>query len=273
MNKWDRIFWMLFVLLEIAVIIGSAWFYSPVLFIVGFVVIVAGFAKVGEHVRHQDTRHELLKNREKMEKMTNWLNSQYELTQGIKNLHEHRLHKMEMKRADIEGVVDKKYTELAGKMIDIENRLSLVSRALISQTKKAPVAVEDALERTADAVWKDILKLAKGNKSISTLSRGIKNSILKVHPDRIVLRSEMTKTERSVMKEEFHHFWNILSRQKKLRFPHDIKEPQMVRAGSGVVSFLARLPYIEHSIKPRVLHLVDSDTHALGTLKLYGKTI
>ncbi len=47
----------------------------------------------------------------------------------------------------------------------------------------------------------------------------------------------------------------------------------MVRAGSIIVSFLARLPYIEHSIKPRVLHLVDSDTHALGTLKMYGKTI
>jgi hypothetical protein len=272
MNKWDRIFWMLFVLLEIAVILGSVWFYSPALFIVGFVIIVAGFSKVGEHVRHQDTRHELLKNREKMEKMTNWLNSQYELTQGIKNLHDHRLHKMDMKRADIEGTIDKKYTELAGKMIDIENRLSLVSRALLSQTQKAPVAVENAIGRTADAVWKDITKLA-GKKTISTLSRGIKNSILKVRPDRIVLRSEMTNTERSVLKEEFDHFWNILSKQKKLRFPHDIKEPQMVRAGSIIVSFLARLPYIEHSIKPRVLHLVGSDTHALGTLKVYGKTI
>jgi hypothetical protein len=266
MNKFDRTFWMLFVLLEIAIILGNAWFYSPVGIILGFVVIVAGFAKVGDHVFHTKMEKDVLENSQKMKKVTNWLNSQHELTQGIKNLHENRFHKLDRKRSDLEDNIDKSYRELAGKIIDVENRLSLVSRALVSQSQKSLGVVE----RTAESVWHDITSLAGKDKTITTLSRGVKNKILAVKPDKIVLRSELTKTERSVLKEEFQHFWSILSRQKKLRFPHDIKDPKMIRAGSIIISFLARLPYIEHSVKPRVLHLADSNTHPMGTLKVYA---
>lgn len=267
MNKWDKIFWMLFVLLQISIILGNLWFYSPIGVILGFVVIVAGFAKVGDYVFHKKMKQEVLENKETMKKMTNWLNRQYELTQGIKDIHERRLHKLDRKRTDLEENVERRYTMLTGKMIDIENRLSLVSRALLSQKSLG------VMHKSAEAVWKDITNLASGKKSISTLSRGVKNKILAVHKDKIVLRSELTKKERTVLKQEFHHFWEILSQHKKLHFPHDIEDPKMIRSGSIIISFLARLPYVEHSVKPRVLYLTEHDTHTLGTLKTYAKTI
>jgi hypothetical protein len=153
-------------------------------------------------------------------------------------------------------------------MIDIENRLSLVSRAVISQSSLK--GAKKSAERLFDSVWKDVTKMAGRKKSIPTLSRGIKNSILAVHKDKIVLRSELTKKKRTVMKEEFEHFWELLSRKKRLHFPHDIQDPAMVRAGSIIISFLARLPRVQHSIKPRVLYLTGQDTHSLGKLKAYA---
>ncbi len=267
MNRWDRAFWMMFVLLEAAIIIGNVWFYHPIGIIMGFIVIVAGFAKVGDHVFHKDMRSKVLENKETMKKMTNWLNRQYELTQGLKTLHDSRIHKLDGKRTDLEDHVDRKYRELAGKIIDMENRLSLVSRALLSQSKKT---VSAAVHRSSDAVWDDITKLAKTSKDISTLSRGVKNKILSIHPDKITLRSEMTNSERTVLKEEFSHFWDILKAKKKLHFPKDIQDPKLVRAGSIIISFMARLPYIEHGVKPRVLYLMDKDTHDIGTLKGYA---
>lgn len=267
MNRWDRAFWMMFVLLEVAIILGNMWFYSPIGIIVGFIVVVAGFAKVGDHVFHKDMRSKVLENKEAVKKMTNWLNRQYELTQGLKNIHDSRIHKLDGKRTDLEDQVERKYRELAGKIIDLENRLSLVSRALLSQSKNTVKAAGTAVHKSSDAVWDDITKLAKTSRSISTLSRGVKNKVLSVHPDKITLRSELTKSERTVLKEEFSHFWDILRAKKKLHFPKDITDPKLVRAGSIIISFLARLPYIEHGVKPRVLYLMEKDTHDMGTLK------
>ena len=267
MNRWDRAFWAMFVILEVAIIIGNVFFYSPIGIIMGFIVIIAGFAKVSDHVFHRDMHSKVLENKESMKKMTNWMNNQYELTKGLRTIHDSRIHKLDGKRTDLEEHVERKYRELAGKIIDLENRLSLVSRALLSQSKKA---VEATVHTSTDTFWDDITKLAKTSKNISTLSRGVKNKILSVHPDKIILRSELTKSERTVLKEEFSHFWKILNAKKKLHFPKDIQDPKLVRAGSIIISFLARLPYIEHGVKPRVLYLMDKNTHDMGTLKSYA---
>jgi len=267
MNNWDKVFWMLFVLLQFAIIVTNIWFYNPVGFIVGLVLIVAGFAKLGSDIAHKKVRQDVLENKDSIKKMTNWLNRQYELTKGIKEIHERRFHRMDKKRMELEEDFEKSLREIAGKMIDIENRLSLISRALVAQR-----SLEGA-HKSAEAVWRDLTALAGSRKSITTLSRGIRNRILDVRSDRIVLRSDLTKKERHVLKDEFRHFWEILNSRKKLHFPQDIKDPKMVRAGSIIISFLARLPYIEHSVKPRVLYFTGRDTHSLGTLKTYAKTI
>jgi hypothetical protein len=260
----------MFVLLEAVIILGNVWFYHPIGIIMGFIVIVAGFAKVSDHVFHKDMHGKVLENKASMKKMTNWMNNQYELTKGLRTIHDSRIHKLDGKRTNLEEHVEKKYRELAGKIIDLENRLSLVSRALLSQSKRTVAAAESAVHKSSDAVWDDITKLAKTSKDISTLSRGVKNKILSVHPDKITLRSELTKSERTVLKEEFSHFWKILRAKKKLHFPKDVTDPKLVRAGSIIISFLARLPYIEHGVKPRVLYLMDKDTHDMGTLKGYA---
>jgi len=276
MNSWDKVFWMMFVLLEAAIILGNVWAFSPLGVILGFVLIAAAFARIGDNILSARLHSRLGSNTKTIEKMRSWMNNHYELTRSIKDLHDHRIQKMETKKTDIDEKVEKNYREIVGKIIDLENRLNLVSRAVISQKGGTPVTkqVEKTLEKPVDmfeSVWNDIVEVAKRRDSISTLSRGVKNRIVNVKDDMITLRSELTKKERSLMKEEFRRFWEILYGEGKLNFLKDIKDPKLVRVGSVIISFLARLPNVEHQLKPRVLYLMDKNTHNQGTLKTYGK--
>jgi len=274
MNGWDKTFWALFALIEVAIVAFIIFFYSIPVVMLGFAVIAVGFAKVGEYVFHKKTAHEMREHRETVRKVTNWMNRQYELTQSIKDIYEHRFHHTERKRSELEESLDKRYRELAGKIIDVENRLNLVSRAVIAQkavtiVQKPVVKVEHAF----DAAWKDIISIASGRDSISTLSRGIRNRIVSVMDDALILRSDLTKKERTLRMEEFRHFWEILRAKGRMNFIKDVHDPRLVRMGSIIISFLARLPNVEYGISPRMLYMMDWDTHAIGTVKKTGKSL
>ena len=270
MNKWDRAFWIMFVLLELAVIAASIWYYTPIAVILGFAVIGAGFAKLGDHVFHRNIDSEIRDHKDTMEKIKKWLDSQHELTRAIKTVHERRFQSLDKKGADFDEKLEKSYRELAGKIIDLENKMNLVSRAILDRRlidlAKKPQTPQ-VLVHDFEKVWEDIKKVAISSKSISTLSRDVRNIVKDVRDESIILVSELSKNERMVLKEEFGHFWEVFRRKKTLDFLKDIKDPKHLRSGSVIISLLARLPYVEHSLKPRMLYLMDTVTHPLGTLK------
>ncbi len=279
MHKWDKTFWMLFVLLEAAIVLGNVWYFTPVGIIVGFVLMAVALARFGDYLLHKKNSGLLEKNTESIERMKSWLNNQYQLTQGIKDLHDYRFHRMENKKISLDDKIESKYREIAGKIIDVENRLNLVSRALIAQRDvfiPAPLAAEKPAEAVKDFfedVWGKITEMAEKNGYIDTLSRGIKNRILEIGSNGMRIRSEMTKKERFITKGDFRHFWNHLQGKGRLDLAKDIQDPRLLRIGSVIISFLARLPNVEHDLKPRVLYLLENDTHNLGTLKRRRKKI
>lgn len=281
MHKWDKTFWMLFVLLEAAIVLGNVWYFSPVGVILGFVLIAVALARFGDYLLHKKNSATLTKNISSIERMKSWLNNQYQLTQGIKDLHDYRFHSMEKKKIVLDDKIDRHYRELAGKIIDVENKLNLVSRTLISQRDvvlpvPAPQVVEKPVEAARDFfenVWKDIIEIAEKYGHIDTLSRGISNKILEIGSNGMKIRSEITKKERFIAKDEFRHFWNVLQGKGKLDLAKDIQDPRLLRLGSVIISFLARLPNVEHGLKPRILYLLENKTHNLGTLKRRRKNI
>ncbi len=281
MHKHDKVFWMLFVLLEFAIVLGSAWSFTPIGAIVGFVLLGVAFARFGDYLLHKERTAQMNRHNNAIERMKSWLNNQYELTQGIKDLHDYRFHKMERKKIEIDEKVERKYRELAGKIIDVENRLNLVSRALIAQRHaqaETPIIVEvpKVVEKPLDAfenVWEALTGIAEKKGHVNTLSRNVKNKITDVGSNAIKLKSELTNKERTILKEEFRHFWDILKKAKKLDFTKDVDDPKLVRLGSIIISFLARLPNVEHDLKPRMLYLMEHNTHTLGTLKRHRKRI
>jgi hypothetical protein len=223
-----------------------------------------------------------------VKKMKSWLSSQHELTKALKDVHDRRFHHVDRKGTELDETLEKRYRELIGKIIEVENRLNLVSRAVITSAKPEVVKVvekEREVERPPpkkpkkyefdfETVWNDITKMIKKRGSIATLSRGVKNKILKITKNEITLRSELTKKERAITKEEFRDYWDVIEMNGKLNFIEDFKDdPMLLRLGSIMISFLARLPYIEYTLKPRMLYITKYNTHNLGTLKRRAKTI
>lgn len=284
MHNWDKTFWMLFVLLEVAIILGNVWLFTPVGVIVGFVLMAIALARFGDYLLHKENKHKMNKNEETVERMKGWLNNQYQLTQGIKDLHDYRFHKIERKKIEIDEKIDKNYRDIAGKIIDLENRLNLISRAVISQKDATVIKVPEVIEKTVvkvaekerdffDETWKKIVEMVEKKGFIETLSRGVKNKILQAGSNGFKIRSEITKSERFLDKKEFMYFWNLLQRKGKLDIAKDIQDPRLLRIGSVIISVLARLPNVEHDLKPRILYLMDKNTHNIGTLKRRMKKI
>jgi len=107
MHKWDKTFWMMFVLLEAAIVMGNLWFFSPVAVILGFALIAVALARFGDYLMHRENRNSMTKNSENIERIKRWLGNQYELTQGIKDLHDYRFHRMENKKVLLDEKMDR----------------------------------------------------------------------------------------------------------------------------------------------------------------------
>lgn len=277
MHKYDKIFWVLFVILEAAIVIGNAWNYTPMGVLIGFLVLAIGFARFGDYMVHKEREEAMKKHNGAIERMKTWLNNQYQLTQGIKELHDYRLHNMEKRKIDLDEKIEKNYRELAGKIMDIENRVNMVSRIVIAQQKGAvPEGTRKPAEKPPvdpfEAAWKTVMGIARNDGHVTTLSRNIRNSVIEAGENVIRLKSELTKKERSILKDEFRQFWEILKKKGSLNFTKDVTDPKLVRLGSVVVSLLAMLPNVEHDLKPRTLYMTEKDTHAPGTLRRREKS-
>jgi hypothetical protein len=272
MHRYDKVFWVLFVLLEAAIIAGNAWNYTPMGAIMGFLVLAIGFARFGDYMAHKERQIAMKGHENSIERMKEWLNNQYQLTQGIRDLHDYRLHNMEKRKIELEEKLEKNYRELAGKIMDVENRLNLVSRVVIAQKQVREEKAVKPAEPFEDA-WKTIIEMTRKEGSIVTLSRNVRNNVTEAGERMIKLQSELTGKERTILKDELRHFWEILMKKGRLNFTQDVDDPKLVRLGSVIVSLLARLPNVEHSLKPRVLYLMEHETHAPGTLRSHGKRI
>jgi hypothetical protein len=121
--------------------------------------------------------------------------------------------------------------------------------------------------------WNTIIEMVRKEHSVVTLSRNIRNNVIEAGDRAIKLQSELTGKERTILKDELRHFFDILRKKGRLNFTKDVDDPKLVRLGSVIVSLLARLPNVEHSLKPRMLYLMERDTHAPGTLRRHGKRI
>lgn len=118
-----------------------------------------------------------------------------------------------------------------------------------------------------ESVWRDVTGIAKKRKNISTLSKKSSNTIDSVSKSFIKMREGRNRKLITIRKGEFQSYWNVLSRKGVLNFVKDIKGRPLIRKGSLIISFLARLPSVEFTLRPRVLHLMPKNTHKLGTLK------
>lgn len=111
------------------------------------------------------------------------------------------------------------------------------------------IEIKSAIQNLEE-VWEEILDIARRKDSIQTLGLELNNEIIAIKPDKIIVISERTGKERPVRKEDVRMDWEILASKGSLR----IGEEKSWH-GSIVAEFLAELPFIDYTLRPRTLYL------------------
>ena len=254
MERHERLFWILFVFIEAALIISMLQSYHPALLFVGVAMVAVAVLNVEEYRFNRRLKKTVDSHGEVHKKLTRWLNNEYDLIKELRKTSQKSIRDLHDRKTELDGKMEKKYRELAGKVIDLENQLNVMYRTRPAKPRS---------ELTFFEVWEGMKKLCRERSHIRTLSRRIKNTIKTIDDERIVLVSELTKKKRTVLKRDIEEFWNILSARKKLDFRKDLRDPKLIRMGSIVIALFAALPYIDYTLKPRVLHLKSEVRHRM----------
>ena len=166
MTHWNRLFWLLFVLMGLLVITAS---FMRVLFLelmLGFLVIAMGLLKMSEELASREivTRHGSIN--ESIRYLTHQIDSNSMLTNRLKERHEHRLLHLDTKRADIEKSIEEKYDSLAKKLIQQENKLNDAAKAIVEVAKR-----HESFAKDASKDLKNLEKLRQRTSEISVKMR------------------------------------------------------------------------------------------------------
>lgn len=136
-KHWDKIFWVLFLLMGISVVAGLA--ASLVTFefflVLGFFMVIIGAGKLADEisgqklVNHQDDIYK------KLQQFAQHLETTFNLVDSQKTRTEFRMHKMGLKASEIERNAERNYRDIVRKVIEVENKMSRLSKVIIEREK------------------------------------------------------------------------------------------------------------------------------------------
>ncbi len=101
-----------------------------------------------------------------------------------------------------------------------------------------------------EKVWNDIVSFAEDQQGVRTLDQKILNKVVSIEKDQIIVVSERTGKERPVKKEDVKADWEILAGKGSL-----VNGEEKSWHGSIIAAFLAQLPYVSYSLRPRTLYI------------------
>lgn len=154
-RHWDKIFWVVFLVMGISIIAGEAFAFISFEFflILGIFMIIIGAGKLAEEIsknriiNYQDDIYR------KIHQISSHLERTFNLADSYRIKTEYRLHKLDMKREEAERKIEGSYRDLARKIIEMENRVNRVSRILIEREKERfETGGEDFSERVLSLV-------------------------------------------------------------------------------------------------------------------------
>ncbi len=154
-HNWNKLFWALFIVIGIILIAGAvAGVLSLVEILIAFMVIAIGAEKLGEEISDKKLQEEQGKINRDLIFISRWLENNNVFTRQMKDRHEQRFFKLDNKRADIEKKHELGYRELAKKILDVENRMNEVSRALLQEIKSMDRDRKSELRKLGDRITK-----------------------------------------------------------------------------------------------------------------------
>ncbi len=135
-THYNKVFWGLF--LVALVIMATSLTGSLPLFdvLLALILIVIALHKVEEDILHTKLNNERADSNINMRRLNHLLGNHYNFTRSLRDIHEFRLHNLDIRRAELDAKIEQKYRELVRKVIEVENELNKISRAVRGSKRK-----------------------------------------------------------------------------------------------------------------------------------------
>lgn len=154
-HGWNKFFWILFIMMGVILIIGAALgVLTLVEVLIAFIVIAIGAEKLGEEISDKRLQEEQGKINRDLLFISRWLEDNNVFTRQLKDRHESRLFNLDNKRAEIEKRQELGYRELARKILELENRMNEVSRALLQEMRDMDRGRKEDIRKLRDGMEK-----------------------------------------------------------------------------------------------------------------------
>jgi membrane-associated HD superfamily phosphohydrolase len=138
---YNRLFWLFFVIAA-AIFIYSIIFttisFGYLDIAIGLILVVIGIHRIGEEFsirRMKDTQNDTSRY---VNELLQWAQKSYDYTRSFKEKHEKRLFNLDKRRIALEEQTDEQFRAAVKKVIELENRLSKLTRAIEQGLARAP---------------------------------------------------------------------------------------------------------------------------------------
>ncbi len=136
-RHWDKIFWAAFTVMCIIALAGAAGNFIPFEFflVLGLFMVIIGAGKLAEEI----SKYKLMNYQDdlyrKLHQLSQHLEKTFTLADSYKTKTEFRLHKLDLKRKEMENEIERRYRNLARKIIELENRVSRISKIVVERER------------------------------------------------------------------------------------------------------------------------------------------
>jgi hypothetical protein len=136
MFNWNRVFWVVFVVLGAFIIAGTMVRIIYLDIVMGLLVVGVGAARLAEEITHRKMQHRHRSMHESINYLTSRLDSASGLAERLKENSESRFFKVDNKLRVLSGNMDDKYDAAVKKVIGLENRINDHSKFMLELAKR-----------------------------------------------------------------------------------------------------------------------------------------
>ena len=100
------------------------------------------------------------------------------------------------------------------------------------------------MKKDFEEVWIDIQRVLQNKDKITTICKGVSNQVIRITPEQIVLKSELSKKGiyRKLCKKDFEYVWDKLSKGSIYGL-NDVRD--IIGRRAIICAILALLDYVE----------------------------
>jgi len=134
----NKLFWITFFLAAAVFIYAIFFGYVFLDLVLGLVIIFAGIHWLGQELLNRKIRRIQDDSVRTLNELLQWAQKSYDYTRSFKDKHEKRLHRLDVKRAELEEKTDDQFRDAVKKVISLENKLNKAIKAMGSPTATIP---------------------------------------------------------------------------------------------------------------------------------------